>query len=92
MKKTIIAGFAAVALMFGVAAPAQADAADRRLVKNTVISVFYQQTYDEQDTLCWGWKNYPSMAYSSLMSAFNGTGISRSDVRSGIRQGFNAVC
>lgn len=92
MKKIVIATIAAAALTLGVAAPVQADAADRRLVKVAVMAVFYDSTYDEQDTLCWGWDNYPNMAYSTLAGAFKGMGISRADIRSGIRQAFNTVC
>jgi hypothetical protein len=92
MRKIIIATIAAAALTLGIAAPVQANASDRRMVKVAVMAVFYDSTYDEQDTLCWGWNNYPSMAISTLSGAFKNTRISRSDVRSGIRQAFNTVC
>ena len=92
MKKIVVATIAAAALTLGIAAPVQADAADRRLVKVAVMAVFYDSAYDEQDTLCWGWDNYPNMAYSTLAGAFKGMGFSRADIRSGIRQAFNTVC
>ena len=92
MKKIAIAVLAATALLFGVAAPVQADAADRKLVKSVTITVFYDQTYDEQDTLCWGWRNFPSMTLTEIGKGFAGMGISRTDIRTGIRQAFNAVC
>jgi hypothetical protein len=92
MKKVLITIIAAAALTLGLAAPVQADASDRRLVKVAVMTVFYDSSYDDQDTLCWGWDNYPAMAYSGLSGAFKGMGISRKDIRTGIRQAFNAVC
>ena len=92
MKKITVALFATIALTLGVAAPAQADAADRKLVKSLMIAAMYDQSYDEIDTLCWGWDNLPSMTYRELGKAFNGMGISRGDIRSGIRQAFTAVC
>jgi len=92
MKKTLVTIIAITALTFGIAAPAQADASDRKLVKSLMIAAMYDQSYDEIDTLCWGWDNLPSMTYRELGKAFNGMGISRSDIRSGIRQAFIAVC
>lgn len=92
MKKILITIVAALAVTLGVAVPVQADASDRRMVKVAVMAVFYDSTYDEQDTLCWGWNNYPGMAISTLSGAFKGMGISRGDIRSGIRQAFNTVC
>jgi len=87
-----IAALSAITISVSVASPASADAADRRLVKAVVMATYYDQDYDSQDTLCWGWLNFPNMAYSELGSAFNGMGISRKDIRAGIRSAFNTVC
>ncbi len=92
MKKTIAAIAAVAALSIGIAAPAQADAADRKFIKTLVVITYYDQDYDDRETLCWGWKNFPSMAYNELAGAFAGQGFSKSDIRAGIRAGFNSVC
>lgn len=92
MKKIAATLAAVAALSIGIAAPAHADAADRKFIKTLVVITYYEQDYDDRETLCWGWNNFPSMAYKELAGAFSGQGFSRSDIRAGIRAGFNSVC
>ena len=91
MKKIAVL-ITSLALAFAFAAPANAGPKERKLVKTMVMIVFYEQSYDDQETLCWGWENLPNMALNVLTPAFSGQGYSRKDIRAGIRAGFNTVC
>lgn len=92
MKK-IIAALAVTAMVaVGFAGPANAGPRERNTVKTLLMITFYDRSYADQDTLCWGWLNFPQMAYKELAPAFNGMKISKSDIRAGIRAAFNEVC
>jgi hypothetical protein len=96
--KRVGAALAAAALVFTLAPAAQAaqpsHTKHRQLAYSMVVAVFYQQDYDDQDAICYGWTNDIGTTefVNDLVASMSGLGMSVADRKWGIREGFNDVC
>lgn len=96
--KRMLAVFAALAVgMVLLASPASATQGThykhRQLAYNMMMTTWDLLSYDEQDTLCYGWRSGEEyLFYEGLAPALTGFNMSYADKKYGIHKAMDEVC